>query len=299
MSNYRVDRICPVCKSSYTADPKRLKFGRQTTCSRDCSYRQRSKKISKKVELVCATCKKHYFRSPSSIRYKVNCCSRKCAGQARTAGLIPHIVTRKYTYTEDSKARLIATARSPKGKRVLHPLVCHNCRKTFEDPHWGRMRKSGVEFCSLKCCNEYRRGDKNPAWRGGHPEYYGSNWRSIRREVRERDNYTCQRCNKKPTRLPDVHHIKPIGTFDTPEEGNYSENLISLCHSCHMFVEWHGIDFEWPKQVIMYAVAEQNAGPLVQTARIPQGPSFSRYLPSLPSRYERCNPQGSNLGLRS
>lgn len=242
-------KTCPVCSKEYTADPKRLKFGRQTTCSRKCSYRMRAMGKSTQVQLTCAVCGKLHYKSPSKIKSKVSCCSKKCKGLAQTLGLILHRVTKKYVYTEESKARLIESVRRPKGKRVFHPLVCLNCGKPFEDRWWGRARKSGMTFCSLECCNEYRRGDKNPAWRGGHPDYYGSNWRSVRREVRERDNYTCQRCNKNPSRLPDVHHLKPIGTFETPEDGNYPENLVSLCHPCHMYVEWNGVDFEWPKQV--------------------------------------------------
>jgi len=244
-----MNKTCPVCNKEYTADPKRLKFGRQTTCSRKCSYRMRSLRKLVQIELTCAVCGKTYSRSPSRIKSEVSCCSKECKGKAQTLGLIPHIVTKSYTYTEESKARLIEAVRRPKGKRSSHPLVCFNCGDKFEDRWWGKTRKSGLTFCSLKCCNEYRIGDKNPAWRGGHPEYYGSNWRSIRREVRARDKFTCQRCNQKPSRLPDVHHIIPVGAFDTPEEGNYPENLVSLCHPCHMYVEWNGLDFDWPKQL--------------------------------------------------
>ena len=34
--------LCPVCNGPYEASVKRLSFGRQTTCSRQCSYRLRS-----------------------------------------------------------------------------------------------------------------------------------------------------------------------------------------------------------------------------------------------------------------
>ena len=38
-----IERECPVCKAVYLADPKRLKWGRATTCSRVCSYVLRCK----------------------------------------------------------------------------------------------------------------------------------------------------------------------------------------------------------------------------------------------------------------
>lgn len=248
-----MNRTCPVCNVAYNANPTRLKFGRQTTCSRKCSYLFRGQLLTTSKELTCGYCGSKFRRSPSSAKTKhgLNYCSRECGYQAARRGLTPHEVTKKYTYTEESKARLVAAASKPKGKRVYHPLTCSNCGVRFEDKWYGRARKSGMTFCSPKCCNEYRKGDKNPAWRGGHPEYYGNNWRAIRRAVRERDSYTCQRCGKKPPKLPDVHHIKPIGTFKTPEEGNYPENLVSLCHPCHMYVEWNGMDFEWPKKRVI------------------------------------------------
>lgn len=244
-----MERTCPVCGTLYEADPQRLKFGRQTTCSKKCSYSFRSQKLITSEKITCANCGKTFTRCPSHIRskHKLHYCSPECKYQAERIGLIPHEISKKYTYTEESKARLIEAARRPKGKRVFHPLTCLNCGKDFEDPWWGRARKSGMTFCSLTCCNLYRRGDKNPAWRGGHPEYYGPNWRSIRRAVRERDNYTYQRCGKKEKRAPDVHHIQPIGSFPKPELGNTPDNLVSLCHPCHMLVEWNGMDFSWPK----------------------------------------------------
>jgi 5-methylcytosine-specific restriction endonuclease McrA len=86
----------------------------------------------------------------------------------------------------------------------------------------------------------------NHFWRGGHEKYYGPTWQSARRAARERDDFTCRRCGKvmkPPHRLPDVHHIKPFKTFTNSEEANVLDNLISLCHRCHGYVEWNGIDF--------------------------------------------------------
>jgi hypothetical protein len=244
-----MQRECPICKNPYEADPGRLKFGRQTTCSRKCSYELRRKAITKQVTLICAVCCSSFTRRPSGVKSKhAICCSKECKNKAVTLGLIPHKVTSPYQYTTESKARMVEASRKPKGKRFSHPLICTNCGKDFEDPNWGRARKSGKTFCSVSCCNTYRSGANNPAWRGGHPKYYGSNWRVVRRQARVRDDFTCQRCGKKRRRLPDVHHIQPINTFNTLEAANFLENLVCLCHNCHMFVEWHGMDFR-PKTV--------------------------------------------------
>lgn len=39
---HAISRTCPVCGTSYLADLQRLKHGRQSTCSRDCSYKLRA-----------------------------------------------------------------------------------------------------------------------------------------------------------------------------------------------------------------------------------------------------------------
>lgn len=68
---------------------------------------------------------------------------------------------------------------------------------------------------------------------------YGANWREIRRRILERDRYRCQHCavqqhvEKENNRSLEVHHIKPLTSFEEPEKANFEENLITLCQSCH------------------------------------------------------------------
>lgn len=51
---------------------------------------------------------------------------------------------------------------------------------------------------------------------------------TLKREIRERDNYTCRECGSKPENTTlDVHHI------DYDKTNNDSQNLITLCKSCH------------------------------------------------------------------
>jgi hypothetical protein len=170
-------------------------------------------------------------------------CSRPCHYAGRSRGLTSREVTRPYTYTPESKAALIAASRKPKGKRTKRMITCCHCGTVKHDPSYGRKRLSGLAFCSLACCNAYRVGENNPAWRGGYVGYYGPSWRPARRAARERDSHQCRRCGRKLGRRPDVHHIQPFNTFASHEEANRVENLVSLCHSCHMYVEWRGIDF--------------------------------------------------------
>ncbi len=55
---------------------------------------------------------------------------------------------------------------------------------------------------------------------------YSYDFLKLRNIIRERDNFTCQECNKFEEIL-DVHHI------DFNKNNNAPLNLITLCHSCH------------------------------------------------------------------
>jgi len=69
---------------------------------------------------------------------------------------------------------------------------------------------------------------------------YGDNWHEKRRETLERDGYECQACGADGEDCYlDVHHIRPIKTFDVPERANTLDNLVCLCRSCHR--QWEGI----------------------------------------------------------
>lgn len=66
---------------------------------------------------------------------------------------------------------------------------------------------------------------------------YPENWNEIRAEIIKRDRYTCYRCEMKAERMGDlsVHHIIPRAEGGSENQ----ENLITLCHPCHDFVEEH------------------------------------------------------------
>ncbi len=64
-------------------------------------------------------------------------------------------------------------------------------------------------------------------------------WHKLRIACLERDHYTCQRCEmrNKQGRGLSAHHMMPRS-----EEGaDDIENLITLCHPCHDYVEILGL----------------------------------------------------------
>lgn len=103
-----IDRECPNCGKIYSADPKRLKWGRQITCSRKCSYELRGNNLSKKIECECGNCGKKFNRVPSQIKNKHNkvFCSERCKYDAISNGIIKRIITKPYNIirkTEEEK----------------------------------------------------------------------------------------------------------------------------------------------------------------------------------------------------
>lgn len=242
-----VKRKCPVCNKAYLADPGRLKHGRQTTCSRTCSYELRANLKSTSVTMKCSVCETEFQFPPHKLgrRDGAYYCSRECHYTGRRTGLTKRIVTKPYVYTKEGKAALRSSANKAKGQRVFHPdVVCTCCGVKFPNKKWGKLNESGRHFCSNECLGEFQRGENNPAWRGGYPGYYGPDWEPVRSAARERDK-VCQRCEKKPKgRHLDVHHLRPVSSFKQPNDANTLDNVVSLCHKCHMHVEWNGVDFK-------------------------------------------------------
>lgn len=108
-----IDRECPVCHATYQADPQRLKHGRQTTCSRACSYQLRGVNRERKARLVCAACGNEFERAVSYVKGKhgAQFCSRACHYRGRTLGLSKRVVTRPYVISDAGRAGWSAGAK--------------------------------------------------------------------------------------------------------------------------------------------------------------------------------------------
>src|SRR3990172_8410466 len=107
MSQDTETRPCPVCGVNYAASLIRLRWGRQTTCSRKCSYILRGR--AKQHELrrcICATCGAEFDRRASGVENKYGhvFCARRCHYRGRSLGLVQRVVTKPYNIGETARA---------------------------------------------------------------------------------------------------------------------------------------------------------------------------------------------------
>jgi hypothetical protein len=118
-----IKRNCPVCHIEYDADPKRLKWGRQTTCSRKCSYEYRAKKLNNSIECQCGNCGKSFIRHKSKVDTKHGkvFCSTSCQYQGRTNGVTPRIVKTPYKIVRKTKEEKLDRDRLYYKKRSTCP----------------------------------------------------------------------------------------------------------------------------------------------------------------------------------
>lgn len=142
---------------------------------------------------------------------------------------------------------------------------CIVCKKEFKKPYHASLRRWQEQYktCSNECRHKYwvgkpnsrkKKGTKNsvPAWNKGKifPQFQGENssgwkggvtpihqkirtstaYKDWRRNVLQRDNYTCVECHSDGITLQ-VDHIKPFAYF--PELRLVIDNGRTLCIDCH------------------------------------------------------------------
>lgn len=123
-----MEKDCPVCGVSYDADPARLRYGRQTTCSRRCSYIRRGAGMKReKDEIVCAVCGQHVERSPARVKgkYGAHFCSSACHYKGRSLGISKRVVTSPYIVTDAGRAAWVAGALKTRDKRIARDNYRH------------------------------------------------------------------------------------------------------------------------------------------------------------------------------
>ena len=149
-------------------------------------------------------------------------------------------------FTDSHRDRISAALK--KG-RFFNCEVCGSefWRKPYE------IKKGNSRFCSKGCYFKWQKGknkivknpfdksgENNPNWKGGIVPINlkiraSDEFKSWRKSVFERDDYTCQDCGKRSkkgmTVILHAHHIRPFAKF--PELRFEIDNGQTLCKNCH------------------------------------------------------------------
>lgn len=107
-------------------------------------------------------------------------------------------------------------------------VTCATCRATmYRTPQQLRRSKSKLYFCSKSCQTVWRNqvfsGEKHKLWKNGLFTYRNLLLRSEQPQI-------CKRCGTRDYRVLAVHHI------DHNHHNNKLENLLWLCHNCHLLI---------------------------------------------------------------
>ena len=139
------------------------------------------------------------------------------------------------TLTEEHKRRISKALEGNKNAEG-----CTFPGRVFSEEHKSNISRGLFKYYSTHEVSKETRnklshassGENNWCWKGGISEKeYPKEFYEIREQIRERDNNTCQLCNKtknKSYRNLDVHHI------DGDKKNNQPCNLITLCQYCNL-----------------------------------------------------------------
>lgn len=105
----------------------------------------------------------------------------------------------------------------------------------------GKSRNLGkiASLDTRKKLSDCHKGSKSYLWKGGiteenHKLRTSFEYRNWKKEVFERDDFTCQICNQIGTNL-EAHHIKQFALY--PELRFEIDNGVTLCKNCHKEID--------------------------------------------------------------
>lgn len=158
------------------------------------------------ISRKCKVCRKTFQTWPYRIREGVQACSAKCAGVLRR-------------------------------NRSVHN--CAFCGNEFTRAV-SQVFYRGAKYCSKECANKGTIADH--AIRPIRDKYGRSRRRGDlewQKAVRDKDDYTCQRCGTAEQYIH-THHVAPRS--QRPDLKHDVSNGKCLCNSCHAWVHEHPIE---------------------------------------------------------
>lgn len=222
---------CLFCGKTFKVRNK-AKFDSSVYCSKECQGKDRKNRFSgenaanykngnrlENILVKCSVCGKTITRQKiQTLTHDIFFCSDECKAQYY-----------KTKYAGDN---------SPIYSKV--EKTCEECGNKYLVYY---CEKEKSRFCSKKCRYKWQakrmKGKSHPNWQGGKANERSLAWvskeyKAWRKEVFERDNYTCQLCGDNSGGNLNAHHIKLFSKY--PELRYNVNNGITLCKKCHIKV---------------------------------------------------------------
>lgn len=183
-------------------------------------------KIVESIIIICEICSNKRQYKPWQLRQRSGrVCSRRCA------------MILRYKNTENRKRQSIIAKEKKYGywmvgkKQTQESNSKHS--KSLLGHHRGGWKLS--EQTRIRMRDSALRGEQSRFWRGGicpkNAKIRSSfEYKTWRRAVFDRDNYTCQKCGERGGRLH-ADHIRPFAMY--PELRFDINNGRTLCVDCH------------------------------------------------------------------
>lgn len=235
----KITCICRYCKIEFVKRPSDITKGSGIYCSQDCLHQHKKHHNIN----TCIHCKSEFITTNSRIDKKY--CSLKCFHEYKQVNLVCKFCNSKFIVPRFKKNKLFCSEECKKKwsfsnyKSTIHCIMCNKPIVAYNS----YIKNKGQKTCSKICENKYRSvylsGENSKLYK--HGKSYnnrirkGIEWKTWRRFIFDRDDYTCMICgikNKKGLNIElHPHHIKPSSKY--PLLRYEVDNGITVCKSCH------------------------------------------------------------------